>query len=141
MARYLLDSQILVWSAGLTDRLAPAVVDVVQSGGTNRLFVSSVTIAELSIKVALGKLRLPGTPVELCALLGATELAFTWDHAARLASLPMLHRDPFDRLLIAQALAEDLTLVTSDAAIADALGVLRAEGGPRRFQGLGRSRV
>jgi PIN domain nuclease of toxin-antitoxin system len=45
-------------------------------------------------------------------------LAITWDHAARLASLPMLHRDPFDRILIAQAMAEDLTLITSDAAIA-----------------------
>lgn len=127
MNRFLLDSHIVAWSALTPERIGRLTRETL-ADQTSRRFVSSVTIAELSIKVSLGKLKLPGTPVELCALLGATELALTWDHAARLASLPMLHRDPFDRLLIAQALAEDLILVTSDAAIAQYpdVDVLRA---------------
>jgi PIN domain nuclease of toxin-antitoxin system len=112
---FLLDTQIVAWSALTPERIKLAAQDVLTSGA--ELFVSSATIAELSIKLSIGKLKLPGTPVELCALLGAKELPISWDHAQRLSSLAMLHRDPFDRLLIVQAMAEDLTLITSDAAI------------------------
>jgi PIN domain nuclease of toxin-antitoxin system len=112
---FLLDTQIVAWSALTPERITPAAQEVLQSGET--LFVSSASIAEMSIKVSIGKLRLPGTPIELCTLLGAKELTISWDHAQRLTSLPMLHRDPFDRLLIVQAMAESMTLITSDAQI------------------------
>jgi PIN domain nuclease of toxin-antitoxin system len=115
VAGFLLDTQIVVWSAGLTERMRPDAAKALQSG--QPLFVSSASIAEMSIKLSIGKLKLPGTPIELCALLGAKELTISWEHAQRLISLPMLHRDPFDRLLIVQAMAEGLTLVTSDAQI------------------------
>jgi PIN domain nuclease of toxin-antitoxin system len=124
---YLLDSQVVVWSAISPERLRAEVVNVLEGSATD-LFVSAVTIAELHIKMALGKLALPGSPIELCELLGATELPLLWHHAARLASLPTHHRDPFDRLLICQALAEDLTFVSSDSQVAQygELQLLRA---------------
>ena len=106
MTAYLLDSQVVVWSAISPERLRAEVTDLLQDS-TTQLFVSAVTIAELHIKMALGKLSLPGSPIELCDLLGATELPLLWHHAAGLATLPAHHRDPFDRLLICQALAED----------------------------------
>lgn len=115
MSGFLLDTQIVAWSALTPERIKTAAHDVLTSGAP--LFVSSASIAEMSIKLSIGKLKLPGTPIELCALLGAKELPISWDHAQRLTSLPMLHRDPFDRLLIAQAMAENLTLITSDAQI------------------------
>jgi PIN domain nuclease of toxin-antitoxin system len=126
MSGYLLDTQIVVWSAGLIERMRPVAAEVLTSGVP--LFVSAVSIAEMSIKLSIGKLTLPGTPVELVALLGATELPISWDHGQRLATLPMLHRDPFDRLLIVQAMAENLTLVTSDALIMQYPGVELLQG-------------
>jgi PIN domain nuclease of toxin-antitoxin system len=115
VAGFLLDAQIVAWSALSPERIKSAAQDILTSSAP--LLVSSASIAELSIKLSIGKLKLPGTPVELCALLGAKELPVSWDHAQSLTLLPMLHRDPFDRLLIAQAMAEGLTLITSDAAI------------------------
>jgi PIN domain nuclease of toxin-antitoxin system len=112
---FLVDTQIVVWSASTPERIQSAAQEVLQS--SKPLLVSSASIAEISNKLAIGKLKLPGTPVELCGLLGAQELPISWEHAQRLTSLPMLHRDPFDRLLIVQAMAEGLTLITSDAQI------------------------
>jgi PIN domain nuclease of toxin-antitoxin system len=107
--------------------MSAAVCDLLADEETE-LLVSAVSIAELEIKIAIGKLTLPGTPVEACALLDAKSLDLTWEHAERLAKLPLIHRDPFDRLLICQALVEDLTFVTSDDNIAlyPDLRVLRA---------------
>ena len=99
------------------------------------LFVSTIAIAELCIKANLGKLRLPWEKDEAVSefdeLLQSLEidpLPVTVAHAARLRSLPMHHRDPFDRLMIAQAMSENLTLVTHDRALAryDGLAVLWA---------------
>lgn len=113
---FLLDTQILIWSAIHLSKLAPHVTELLERADVE-LFVSSITIAEIEIKTGLGKLELPGTPIELCRELGATEMDLTWNHAALLSELPPIHKDPFDRLLIAQAIAEDITLITSDELI------------------------
>ena len=67
MAGFLLDTQIVAWSALTPERIKSAAQDILTSGAP--LFVSSASIAELSIKLSIGKLKLPGTPIELCALL------------------------------------------------------------------------
>ena len=100
------------------------------------MFVSSAGIAELCIKASLGKLHLPfpsdvDTEAAFSGLLSdihASALNVTLAHACRLRDLPLHHRDPFDRLMIAQALAEGLTLVTHDRAFAryEGLSVLWA---------------
>lgn len=104
------------WAALVPDRLGIKVANILKEPGSV-VFVSSVSIAEMSIKTAHGKMGLPEAPIELCRELGARPLALTWEHAQQLSSLPTMHRDPFDRLLIAQAMVEDLTLITADARI------------------------
>lgn len=82
--------------------------------GSNQVHISAITIAEISIKSSLGKLRMPGDLEEVALERGFTMLPFTSAHARRLAQLPLLHRDPFDRMLISQAQADDLALLTAD---------------------------
>ncbi len=116
MSGYLLDTHIAVWAALVPDRLGDDVAKMLHDT-ENVLFISSASIAEMSIKTALGKMALPDTPIALCRELGARPLALTWEHAQQLAALPTLHRDPFDRLLIAQAMIEKLTLVSADSQV------------------------
>jgi PIN domain nuclease of toxin-antitoxin system len=78
-----------------------------------------VSIAELVIKQSIGKLSMSVTPVELCRKLRLEMIPLTVDDCQRLASVPLLHRDPFDRLLIAQAVERSATLITSDRRIWD----------------------
>lgn len=116
----LLDTHIFLWwldddrrlSARLRSRIASTDEDV---------YVSAVSIWEIAIKTALGKLVLPGVdPARLDALIpacGFRELAITGAHASAVATLPPLHSDPFDRLLVAQARAENATLVSCDPAL------------------------
>lgn len=86
------------------------------------VFLSAVSVWELAIKASIGKLELArpfdATIARMVAELGAAELPVTFEHAKAVRELPLLHRDPFDRLLIAQARAEGLTLVSSDPQVA-----------------------
>ena len=116
MTAYLLDTHVLVWSAIASDRLSTPTIELLSDPG-NEVFVSSVSIAEIVIKQRLGKLQLPVSPLALIDELGMSELVFTGLHAQTVAELPLLHRDPFDRWLIAQAITEHLVLVTADAQI------------------------
>ena len=116
MTAYLLDTHVLVWSAIASDRLSTPTVELLSDPGIE-VFVSSVSIAEIVIKQRLGKLQLPVAPLALIDELGMSELVFTGLHAQTVAELPLLHRDPFDRWLIAQAITEHLVLVTADAQI------------------------
>ena len=84
----------------------------------NRIYVSAVSVWEIGIKVASGKLQVADNPVTFVQNSGFAELPVTIRHAEIAAALPLLHRDPFDRMLIAQAQAEGLTLVTDDSQIA-----------------------
>ena len=121
----LLDSHVLLWLAPTPPLLPSRIID--QLRVRNRpLFVSVVGVAELCIKSALGKLALPIPPREdtaaafedLLVNLGIQPLPLTLSHAARLRDLPRHHGDPFDRLMIAQAMEDDLTFVTHDRAFA-----------------------
>ena len=112
----LLDTQIAFWWLGDTPELPDAVREVVQDAD-NVVYVSAATIWEIAIKRALGKLEIGDEYVSEIADQGFVELPIRWQHAKRVEALPMLHRDPFDRLLIAQAQALGLTLVTTDGLI------------------------
>jgi len=81
------------------------------------LVLSAVSVIEVGVKHAMGRLKLEGGPERLVAEVRADGVAFlgiTIDHALRMASLPLHHQDPFDRLLVAQAQVEGLTLVSAD---------------------------
>lgn len=93
--------------------LAPEAEEAIYEA--DRLVMSAVTVWEAEIKAASGKLRLSVDLVAEAEGRGVQELAVTWQHAVTAARLPLHHHDPFDRMLIAQAEREDLTLVTRDA--------------------------
>jgi PIN domain nuclease of toxin-antitoxin system len=118
--RYLFDTQLLVWALREPGKLSSAVAALFDDTGVTRIF-SVVAIWEASIKSALGK---PGFDVHPAlmrsALLkaGFIELPVTGAHALAVRDLPMIHRDPFDRMLVAQAQSDGLTLVTADATLA-----------------------
>ena len=111
--RILLDTHMLIWWLGDDDSLPAATRSAIADPATE-VAVSSISIAEVSIKSTLGKLRAPWIPDELLAENGLTLLPFTTDHARRLLELPLHHRDPFDRMLIAQAIHEQMTFATID---------------------------
>jgi PIN domain nuclease of toxin-antitoxin system len=109
----LLDTHALIWAAD--DRLDPDVRAVIIA--SEGVYVSAVTIWEIEIKRAVGKLRAPEDVSALVDESGFERLAITFEHALAAGRLPSLHADPFDRMLIAQARIEGLTLATGDAAI------------------------
>lgn len=115
--KYLLDTNVFLWSCGNTQKLTQEVKEILTSD-RSEVYLSAATSWEISIKCALGSLRLPKPPSELIpyALQAwpIRALNITHDHALRAGELPPHHRDPFDRLLIAQAQAEKLTLLTGD---------------------------
>lgn len=113
---FLLDTHIFLWAAYRPERLNGDVRSLLEDT-SQQLFVSAITVAELMIKQSIGKLRMDDTPDDLREQLQLLPLDLTWRHSARLASIPVLHRDPFDRLLISQAAEDDMTLVTDDDAI------------------------
>ena len=113
----LLDTHAFLWAASDPERLRPAARAAIEDAG-NAVFVSAAVAWEITVKTALGKLDIPGDPaVWLPARvrsLGFEELAVTTSHALAVGALPMIHRDPFDRIMIAQAQVEGLTFVTRD---------------------------
>lgn len=123
---HLVDTHVLLWLLGEPNRIPEYVRDVL-ADRTNPLLVSSASALEIAAKVRLGKLQAPGLvqtlPARLSAL-DATRLPITVDHALLAGSISWAHRDPFDRLLVAQATLEDATFVTVDKTIAS-LPVLR----------------
>ena len=114
--RLLLDSHVVVWWALYPDRLRRATRDLLIEP-ENELFLSAASVWELGLKIARQKLRLPEDYTARLMADGIDELPVSIAHADRAMTLPPLHGDPFDRLLIAQALLEGLVLVTSDREI------------------------
>ncbi|MCC6808139.1 MAG: type II toxin-antitoxin system VapC family toxin [Deltaproteobacteria bacterium] len=115
--RYLLDTHAIVWSLAEPKKLSKKARAIVE--GDADAVVSAASVWELAIKMSNDRLTLP---VELSVFiddvardLGVTWLAIEVAHALRVRALPWHHRDPFDRLLAAQAIAEDLTIVSPDA--------------------------
>ncbi|MER9326911.1 type II toxin-antitoxin system VapC family toxin [Mesorhizobium sp. M0152] len=110
--KYLVDTHILLWVLNADSRLSDHHRDIFVAG--KDVIVSAISVAEIAIKKALGKVTLTGDIVEILRSNGIPILGVNELHAARLEHLPLHHRDPFDRLLIAQAQIEALTLVTAD---------------------------
>jgi PIN domain nuclease of toxin-antitoxin system len=120
MSRFLVDTQILIWLADRSEQLPDPVAAILQEGEDELVF-SLVSIWETSIKFALGRLDFTIHPRQLRDGLlefGFKELPITPQHVIAVASLPHIHRDPFDRLLVAQAQIEGLTLMTTDKKLA-----------------------
>ena len=125
--KLLLDTQLLLWAAGETRRLTVAARKLINDE-RNELFFSAASLWEISIKNGLGR---EDFHVEASVLRrslvdnGYSELPITGEHAVTVENLPNLHRDPFDRMLLAQAIAEGITLVTTDSAVAGYPGPIR----------------
>lgn len=120
-SRVLLDSHAFLWALDGGERLGPAARRLLEDERTE-VWLSSATVWELGIKLALGRLTLPVPLRELVqrAVREASVrvLAVAPDHGLRAAELPLHHRDPFDRLLVSQAITEGLVLLTRDPAMA-----------------------
>lgn len=118
--RLLLDTQIMLWALTGSSRLRAVARDLI-ADPANDIYLSTASIWEIAIKHALGRGDMPvsgARAAELCAAAGYRELPVTWQHAAMVETLPPLHADPFDRILVAQAMAEPMRLLSRDAAVA-----------------------
>ena len=118
--RLLLDTQIVLWALTGSARLGAMAHDLIADPG-NEIYVSTASIWEIAIKHALGRGQMPvsgARAAELCAAAGYRELPVAWRHAVVVESLPPLHADPFDRILVAQATAEPMRLLSRDATVA-----------------------
>jgi PIN domain nuclease of toxin-antitoxin system len=113
----LLDTHVLIWALENNPGLADSARNSIIRAG-NMVFVSSISIWEIAIKKNLGKLETPDNLQEEIELHRFTPLQINYAHAELAGKLPDIHRDPFDRMLIAQAIIEKLTLVSRDKLIA-----------------------
>ena len=113
----LLDTHIFIWMGSEPAKLPIPIANILRNP-EHALFLSIASMWEMQIKVGLGKLHLPANVetfvTTFCQLNTIASLPIAQAHIWTLATLPQYHRDPFDRLLIAQAIAEDYTLVTAD---------------------------
>ncbi|MBI5485614.1 MAG: type II toxin-antitoxin system VapC family toxin [Deltaproteobacteria bacterium] len=117
--KLLLDTHILLWSAGQPDKLSDEARSLLLDT-SNLLFFSAASIWEIVIKRALGRDDFKVDPQRLLKQLvinGYEEIAVSSDHALVVEALPALHKDPFDRILIAQARVEGMQLLTSDCQV------------------------
>lgn len=110
--KFLVDTHILLWAVSDDKRLAPRHRSILANN--DGLFVSVVSIWEIAIKRSLGKLDFDGDMIEATNIRGIPLLAINEHHAARVEHLGHHHGDPFDRMLIAQAQVENLTILTAD---------------------------
>jgi PIN domain nuclease of toxin-antitoxin system len=117
----LLDTHVLIWWMEKNRQLGERTTKMLLSDNA-RPVVSSASIWEMAIKMAIGRLEM-AQPIEVWApwlqsQWGVRALPITFQHAAAVRNLPLHHNDPFDRMLVAQARCDDLTLVTADSAVA-----------------------
>ena len=125
--RLLLDTHLLLWVSEESPRLSRKALELIEDDD-NVLMFSAVSLAEIAIKSAL---RRPDFEVEPTTLRrglidnGYIELNLTGAHAVAVAGLPPFHKDPFDRLLVAQAIVEGITLVTADSLVRQYSGPIR----------------
>lgn len=112
----LLDTHVLIWALENNPTLSGnARKSIVE--GSNVVFVSSVSVWEIGIKKSLGKLEVPDNLLEEIAIHRFMPLPINYEHAETAGKLPSIHKDPFDRMLVAQAVIENLTLITRDEII------------------------
>lgn len=110
---FLLDTHILLWFLENDSKLSGQVREII-TNPENLIVVSAISAWEISIKQSLGKLIAPGNLEEALCFSRFQVLSMTLAHGIKVADLPLHHKDPFDRMLIAQALVEGLTIITVD---------------------------
>ncbi len=117
--KYLLDTAIWLWSTDTVHKISETGLEIL-SNGREEVYLSAATVWEISIKMRLGKLQFPGPPSQTVPAFmskqGLRPLTVTHIHAVGVYDLPLHHGDPFDRLIIAQAIAEEMVILTSDRA-------------------------
>ena len=115
--KYLLDTMVWLWSVGPVEKIGDAGYQVFEDG-TSEIYLSAVSSWEIAIKARLGKYKLPETPGRYVPKKldqqGIRPLPVTLDHSLKVFSLPLYHHDPFDHLLMAQAILERMVILTSD---------------------------
>jgi PIN domain nuclease of toxin-antitoxin system len=115
---YLLDTMIWLWSVDSVEKLNQECRDILENG-REEIYFSAATAWEISIKARLGKLHLPGPPAQVIpafmAKQGLRPLPVTHLHAVKVCDLPLHHIDPFDRLIIAQAISEEMAVLTANS--------------------------
>ena len=114
----LLDTHILIWALENNPTLSENARNVITTG-SNMVFVSSVSVWEISIKKSMGKLKVPDNLLEELLAHRFSLLDINAEHAQLAGELPLIHKDPFDRMLVAQAKIEKLTLISVDPHIAE----------------------
>ena len=115
--RLLLDTHVAVWFFEDPSLIADDARGAIEDPD-NIAYLSAASVWEWALKHARGRIHMPGEMVEGAILAGFAELPVTWAHGRSAAALPRFHGDPFDRMLVAQALSEDLVLVTRDRTLA-----------------------
>lgn len=114
MSGVLLDTNAALWLVDDSPRLGPLSHSLIN---TQEVWVSSASLWEVAIKQATGKLRLDGDFKDALTRAGVRELTITWAHPSKLGEVQLPRRDPFDRMLVAQAKAEGLLFLTADRSI------------------------
>ncbi len=116
----LLDTHAFLWWITDNDELSPRAREVI-TDGRNELFLSAASGWEISIKTRLGRIDFPKAPdkflIHHLSVNGITPLSISIQHALQVLNLPDIHRDPFDRIIVAQAILEKMTILTRDAYI------------------------
>ena len=113
---FIMDAHVLIWVANDPHNLPSRVLSILNNP-ENSVYISIASLWELRIQQSIGRLILPKNFFHLLHLSGYKILHITVDHLEKLLDLPLLHRDPFDRIIIAQALAEEFILISKDAMI------------------------
>jgi PIN domain nuclease of toxin-antitoxin system len=114
---YLLDTQIFLWWIAADRRLQKTLNELI-ANPANRIWLSAASAWEMEIKSALGKLKIPDDLEQQLAMNGIEALPIYLRHVQTLRSLPGIHSDPFDRILVAQSISDALVLVTADPVVA-----------------------
>ncbi|MBZ0073194.1 MAG: type II toxin-antitoxin system VapC family toxin [Thiohalobacteraceae bacterium] len=119
--RFLLDTHVLLWAVGDSGRLPETTRNWLEDGN-NEVFFSAASLWEIAIKASLGREDFqidPGQILEAMPETGFTELPIRARHAVEVSRLPPIHKDPFDRLLVAQSRVEPMLLLTNDELLAE----------------------
>ncbi len=112
--QYLLDTHVVLWWVTEPKKIRPKIQKII-ADGKNKIFISSASLWEMAIKKSIGRLTMPHNLIEILISDGFEILPIVAEEALGVADLPLIHLDPFDRLLIIQAKLHDLILITADS--------------------------
>ena len=111
--KIILDTHILIWAITSPSKISKLKRKEIEFLG-NTIYLSSISVAELMIKSSIGKLKIDFNPVEIAKESGFELLDFSAEDALQLKDLPFHHKDPFDRMLIAQSITNNFPIITND---------------------------